>query len=78
MNQHIGKTVKSIELHGIKGFDDKPILILKFTDDSELLLRATYGGYTGNSEDEYPSFIVEGLSNYSEAKPYLIEQFTGE
>ena len=77
MNQHVGKTIESIELYGLKSYDDEPIVKILFTDNTEFILQATYGGYTGESEDEYPCFINEGVSKYSDAEPYLIYKFTG-
>lgn len=59
-NELIGKTIKSASILGIKGYDDKPYLLLEFTDGTEVKIIATYGGYTGNSEDEYPCFILVG------------------
>lgn len=41
----------------IKEWDDKPILELEMDDGTIFLVEATYGGYTGGSYDEYPSFI---------------------
>ena len=78
MNQHIGKTIESIELHGIKGHDDVPVVVLRFTDGSNLLLQSVFGGYSGASYDEYPCFIREGISEYSEIELYVTDIFTGE
>ena len=57
MQEFIGKTVKTISIHGVEGFDDKPIMKIIFTDGTTLCIKATYGGYTGESLDEYPTFI---------------------
>jgi hypothetical protein len=53
----VGKTIVSATVVGIEGHDDKPYLDLVFTDGTTARIVATYGGYTGRSEDEYPAFI---------------------
>ena len=78
MNQHVGKTIESIELQGIKGHDDVPILVLRFTDGSNLLLYAVFGGYSGASYDEYPCYIVEGVPEDLNTELYIADIFTGE
>ncbi len=53
----VGKTITSAEIRGIKGYDDEPYLDLEFNDGTKVTVEASYGGYTGESEDEYPCFI---------------------
>ena len=72
MKEHIGKTISDIVAYGYKGYDDLPIVKITFTDNTDLILRATYGGYSGESIDEYPCFIVEGTSKYIEEELYEI------
>lgn len=59
----VGKTITKAEIVGINDYDDEPYLYLTFSDGSEVLITATYGGYTGNSEDEYPAFIKISTAN---------------
>ena len=59
----IGKTIKSAKIKKLpkddfgSEYDDKPILELEMTDGSTFEIISDYGGYTGNSQDEYPRFI---------------------
>jgi len=53
----IGKKIINAKIKGIPTCDDEPYLILEFDDNSIVTIKASYGGYTGNSEDEYPAFI---------------------
>jgi hypothetical protein len=64
----IGKTIKKAEYQKIKkidedgniydaGYDDEPYLKLEMEDGNIFTIVADYGGYTGNSEDEYPRSI---------------------
>ena len=53
----IGKTIKSISRRGIEGCDDIPYFDIEFTDNTKYTFEADYGGYTGDSQDEYPRFI---------------------
>lgn len=53
-----GKTITSATRMAPPGVDDKPFLRLQFTDGTEAYIRASYGGYTGNSDDEYPAFVT--------------------
>lgn len=75
----IGKTIIKAEIlelyeHGYskepisKGqYDDEPILRLTMSDGSIFEIEASYGGYSGNSLDEYPAFIsVKDLAKESE------------
>jgi hypothetical protein len=54
----VGKTISEAVLLKCPGLDDEAWLRLRFTDGTECVLEATYGGFTGNSVDEYPSFLV--------------------
>jgi len=56
-NDLIGKTIAKATRYKLTKFDDEPILKLEFTDGTHCCVLATYGGYTGDSEDEYPAFI---------------------
>lgn len=65
----IGKTIEKIEWVPIPcetaswkrpdacPYDDGDKLKLTFTDGSSIEILASYGAYTGNSEDEYPTFL---------------------
>jgi len=54
----IGKTIIKIERKGTKGCDDTPYIVLTFSDGSTAVFEGHYGGYTGESEDEYPRYIT--------------------
>ena len=53
----IGKTIESVSHKKLKGYDDEGYLELKFTDGTIATVVASYGEYTGESEDEYPTYI---------------------
>jgi hypothetical protein len=54
----VGKTIKCASIEALSArYDDMPILVLTMTDGSVVRVTAEYGGYTGNSEDEYPRWI---------------------
>ena len=58
----IGKTIVDVVLFDSDVWDDEPYMVLYYDDDTmaetqSVKIGATYGGYTGNSEYEYPSFI---------------------
>jgi len=54
MRELIGKTIKSAKIIGhSKGCDSKNVLVLNMTDGSKFHIEGGYGGYTGNSCDEY-------------------------
>lgn len=53
----IGHTIEACSFRGIPGCDDVPFLDITFSDGSSVTLEASYGGYTGQSSDEYPAFI---------------------
>lgn len=52
-----GKTIVRGTLMKRQEYDDEPYLHLEFSDGSDACVVASYGGYTGGSEDEYPAFI---------------------
>ena len=60
----IGKTIVSAEIIGCpgseyndRGCDGENILILKFSDGTSVKCTGGYGGYTGESCDEYYEYI---------------------
>lgn len=53
----IGKTIVEANHKKFLKHDDAPILELKFSDNTSYFIESYYGGFTGNSMDEYPSFI---------------------
>lgn len=53
----IGKTIKAIQRKEVKGKDDDAWLELSFTDGTKILIVASFGGYTGESIDEYPVYV---------------------
>jgi hypothetical protein len=53
----VGKTIKSATQLKFKKYDDDGFLLSEFTDRSRCLIESAYGGYTGESYDEYPSRI---------------------
>jgi len=54
----IGKTIIKAEIKKISEmFDDEPYLFLTMDNGEIFKITADYGGYTGNSEDEYKRFI---------------------
>jgi hypothetical protein len=56
-NELIGKTIVDAKFEKDKGFDDEPYLVLSFSDGTVYTVCASFGTYTGESKDEYPSFI---------------------
>jgi hypothetical protein len=52
-----GKTIKDVKQKKKAGFDDEGFLVLYFTDGSQATIVASYGPYTGDSIDEYPSKV---------------------
>lgn len=56
----IGKTITSAKITGVENCDDYPYLELEFSDGTKTVITASYGGYTGKSEDEYPCYISVG------------------
>jgi len=56
--QLIGKIIKSAKIVGhSKGCDSENVLILVMTDGTRFEITGGYGGYTGNSCDEYVETI---------------------
>ena len=53
----IGKTITAATVKKLAKYDDEGFLELKFSDGTEAVIVASYGGYTGSSEDEYPTYI---------------------
>jgi hypothetical protein len=53
-----GKTIAKAEQMKLVGCDDDGYLKLTFTDGTKATIVAYYGGYTGKSEDEYPTGIA--------------------
>ena len=62
----IGKTITSAKVMKHKKYDDKGYLRLGFSDGSVELIVASYGGYTGDSADEYPTYIFLGNPKFLE------------
>lgn len=56
----IGKTIAAATYMKMPEYDDERYLRLRFTDGAECYVVASYGGYTGTSEDEYPAFVRVG------------------
>lgn len=57
----VGKTITSSEIcRQSDEYDDIPYLVLKFSDNTECIVSASYSGYTGDSADEYPTMIYVG------------------
>lgn len=53
----IGKTITAATVKKLAKYDDQGFLELKFSDGTEAVIVASYGGYSGSSEDEYPTHI---------------------
>ncbi len=53
----IGKTIIEATIKKLANHDDSGYLQLKFSDGSECLIISSYGMYTGDSADEYPTLI---------------------
>ena len=60
----VGKTVVSVRVDRRttnwrgKVTDDEPFLDIVFSGGSKCTVEAQYGGYTGESEDEYPRYLT--------------------
>lgn len=52
-----GKTIKTATHVKRPTNDDDGWLLLEFTDETKCVICAYYGGYTSESEDEYPTRI---------------------
>lgn len=61
-----GKEIKSACLLNFPNRDDLGFLKLTFTDKTSVIIESSYGGYTGNSLDEYPTYlnIIEDFRDY--------------
>lgn len=60
----VGKTIKRVtQMKLASGEDDKGWLLFEFTDGTNTVITADYGGYTGNSMDEYPTMIFVSKVN---------------
>lgn len=60
-NDLVGKTIKAVQELKLKEYDDQGYLLMEFTDGAKALIVAVYGSYTGESEDEYPTYLrIEG------------------
>lgn len=68
--QFIGKTIKNIVRWNMEGFDDENVLQIIFTDNTSIFFISDFGGYTGESKEEYPSFVYttddDGFNKYNE------------
>ncbi len=53
----IGKTISKATRMKKPEYDDTGWLKLDFTDGTCCVIVSYYGGYTGLSEDEYPTYI---------------------
>lgn len=53
----VGKTIKDAYQFKKTGYDDEGFLRVSFTDGSSIVISGGYGGYTDNSEGEYPTAI---------------------
>lgn len=65
----VGKTILTAEQKQHPHYDDDGFLELTFTDGSKCLIVGSYGGYSGHSEDEYPTRIF--LSQFSTLNEYV-------
>jgi hypothetical protein len=65
----VGKTIQSAEQKQHPRYDDDGFLELTFTDGSKCLIVGTYCGYSGDSEDEYPTSIY--ISEYQTLDEYV-------
>ena len=53
----IGKTIQSATQVKRPVYDDEGYLLLEFADGTKCVICSWYDGYTGDSEDEYPTGI---------------------
>ena len=54
----VGRTIRKASYRCVKDCDDAPFIDLEFTDNTKTTITAYYGEFTGESEYEYPSFIM--------------------
>ncbi len=52
-----GKTIKSVKQVKKPLTDDNGWLLFEFTDGFKCVIKSSYGGHTGNSEEEFPTRI---------------------
>ena len=64
----IGKTITNVVKLAVANHDDEPALHLTFSDGTSYVIEASYGGYTGESEDEY----IQGIYIRPVARPGLV------
>jgi hypothetical protein len=57
LEELVGKTIRSATRMKKPEYDDDGWLKLEFTDGTSCVVVAYYCGYTGKSEDEYPTGI---------------------
>jgi hypothetical protein len=53
----IGKTIIAATPKKLLEYDDEGYLHLQFSDGTEAFIIAEYGGFTGDSFDEYPTYL---------------------
>lgn len=53
----IGKTISAVTYLKHRKHDDRGWVRFDFTDNTHCIVIATYGSYTGRSNDEYPTDI---------------------
>lgn len=63
----VGKTIATIARRKGPKFDDEGYLDITFTDGSSVCIIANFGSYTGESADEYPTYIY--LADYGYERP---------
>ena len=60
----IGKTITSAKRKKLAEYDDEGFLELQFSDGTQATIVAGYWDYTGNSMEEYPTYInIESTPN---------------
>lgn len=71
----VGKIIDSATYMKKPDYDDRPFLLLRFTDGTHCYVQGFYGGFTGSSEDEYPAYIRIAGGEYFERDdlPHLVE-----
>ena len=58
LSELVGQTIKSAEIKKENEHtDDLNILVLTMESGEVFEVKGCYGGYTGNSMDEYPQFV---------------------
>jgi hypothetical protein len=68
-NEMVGKTIVSAVHMKDEKYDDEPYLVLEFSDGTKALIGASFGSYSGESREEYPSYIfyVENIDRFTAA-----------